>query len=56
MGNIGPRTFGMDDNELVLFDENGHTKLPRASKLNLARRLIAEIAIRIQAPQFPESK
>ncbi len=56
VGNIGPRTFGMDDNELVLFDENGHTKLPRASKLNLARRLIAEIAIRIQAPQFPESK
>jgi phosphopantothenoylcysteine decarboxylase/phosphopantothenate--cysteine ligase len=47
VGNIGPSTFGRDDNELVLFDENGHAHLPRAGKLQLARALIAEIARRI---------
>jgi phosphopantothenoylcysteine decarboxylase/phosphopantothenate--cysteine ligase len=31
----------------VLFDESGHTQLPRAGKLQLARTLIAEIARRI---------
>jgi phosphopantothenoylcysteine decarboxylase/phosphopantothenate--cysteine ligase len=47
VGNIGHRTFGMDDNELVLFDENGHLALPRGQKHALARRLVAEIAARI---------
>jgi phosphopantothenoylcysteine decarboxylase/phosphopantothenate--cysteine ligase len=47
VGNIGPQTFGQDQNELVLFDEQGHTTLPRAGKQELARRLIAEIARRI---------
>jgi phosphopantothenoylcysteine decarboxylase/phosphopantothenate--cysteine ligase len=47
VGNIGPRTFGQDENELVLFDDKGHTHLPRADKQELARQLIAEIARRI---------
>jgi phosphopantothenoylcysteine decarboxylase/phosphopantothenate--cysteine ligase len=47
VGNIGPQTFGKDDNELVLFDSHGHTRLPRADKQQLARRLIAEIADRL---------
>jgi phosphopantothenoylcysteine decarboxylase/phosphopantothenate--cysteine ligase len=47
VGNIGPETFGQDDNELVLFDDHGHTHLPRADKQTLARRLVAEIARRI---------
>lgn len=47
IGNIGPQTFGKDQNELVLFDENGHTSLPRADKVQLARQLVAEIAQRI---------
>jgi phosphopantothenoylcysteine decarboxylase/phosphopantothenate--cysteine ligase len=47
VGNIGHQTFGMDDNELVLFDETGHKRLPRASKQALARELVAEIAARI---------
>jgi phosphopantothenoylcysteine decarboxylase/phosphopantothenate--cysteine ligase len=46
-GNIGQETFGRDDNALVLFDEHGHTELPRASKLTLARTLVAEIARRL---------
>ncbi|MES2150370.1 MAG: bifunctional phosphopantothenoylcysteine decarboxylase/phosphopantothenate--cysteine ligase CoaBC [Pseudomonadota bacterium] len=47
VGNIGPHTFGQDDNEIVLFDEHGHTVLPRADKLTLARQLISEIAKRL---------
>jgi phosphopantothenoylcysteine decarboxylase/phosphopantothenate--cysteine ligase len=47
VGNIGPQTFGQDQNELVLFDDQGHTKIPRADKQDLARQLIAEIARRI---------
>jgi phosphopantothenoylcysteine decarboxylase / phosphopantothenate---cysteine ligase len=47
VGNIGHNTFGKDDNELVLFDESGHTQLPLADKQSLARQLIAEIARRL---------
>ena len=46
VGNIGPATFGLDDNSLLLVDEQGVTELPRASKLVLARQLVAEIAKR----------
>jgi phosphopantothenoylcysteine decarboxylase / phosphopantothenate---cysteine ligase len=49
VGNIGPATFGQDDNALLLVDAHGHTKLPRDSKLNLARKLIVAIADRILA-------
>ncbi|MFD2366478.1 bifunctional phosphopantothenoylcysteine decarboxylase/phosphopantothenate--cysteine ligase CoaBC [Pseudoduganella sp. GCM10020061] len=48
VGNIGHHTFGQDDNTIMLFDENGHTVLPRADKLTLARQLISEIAKRIE--------
>jgi phosphopantothenoylcysteine decarboxylase/phosphopantothenate--cysteine ligase len=48
VGNIGHHTFGQDDNTVILFDENGHTVLPRADKLTLARQLISEIAKRIE--------
>jgi phosphopantothenoylcysteine decarboxylase/phosphopantothenate--cysteine ligase len=47
VGNIGHRTFGKDQNELMLFDDNGHTHLPLADKQKLARQLIAEIARRM---------
>jgi phosphopantothenoylcysteine decarboxylase / phosphopantothenate---cysteine ligase len=48
VGNIGHHTFGQDENTIVLFDENGHTLLPRASKLALARQLVSEIAKRLE--------
>ncbi|MFZ6648358.1 bifunctional phosphopantothenoylcysteine decarboxylase/phosphopantothenate--cysteine ligase CoaBC [Undibacterium sp. TJN25] len=48
VGNIGHNTFGQDDNELMLFDEQGHTSLPRADKQTLAGQLIAEIAARLR--------
>ena len=47
VGNIGPETFGLDENELILFDQNGHTSLPRANKQVLARQLVQEIAKRL---------
>ena len=47
VGNIGPDTFGQDDNALLLVDAQGSRELPRDSKLNLSRQLIADIARRI---------
>ncbi len=47
VGNIGPDTFGQDDNALLLIDEHGSIDLGKASKLQLARRLVAEIARRL---------
>ncbi len=50
VGNIGPDTFGQDDNALVLVDAHGSRELPRASKLALARQLVADIAARLDRP------
>lgn len=47
VGNIGHETFGLDQNTLVLFDDQGHVELPRGDKQSLARQLIANIARRI---------
>jgi phosphopantothenoylcysteine decarboxylase/phosphopantothenate--cysteine ligase len=48
VGNIGPATFGMDDNALLLVDAHGTKELPRASKIELARELVIEIAKRLK--------
>ncbi|MEX3612938.1 MAG: bifunctional phosphopantothenoylcysteine decarboxylase/phosphopantothenate--cysteine ligase CoaBC [Burkholderia gladioli] len=47
IGNLGPLTFGLDDNEVVLFEAAGTTRLPRAAKATLAHTLIEEIAKRL---------
>jgi phosphopantothenoylcysteine decarboxylase / phosphopantothenate---cysteine ligase len=47
VGNLGPATFGQDDNTLVVIDAQGHTALPTASKQTLAEFLVAEIARRL---------
>ena len=47
VGNIGPATFGADDNQLLLVDEKGTKEMPRASKIELARQLVAEIGRRL---------
>ena len=52
VGNIGPDTFGKDDNALLLVDALGARELPHNDKLALARQLVAEIAHRIS----PKSK
>ncbi|MBQ0936975.1 bifunctional phosphopantothenoylcysteine decarboxylase/phosphopantothenate--cysteine ligase CoaBC [Ideonella paludis] len=51
VGNIGPATFGQDNNALLLVDAQGDQPLPadgsRAPKLALARALVADIARRL---------
>ncbi|RZT97877.1 bifunctional phosphopantothenoylcysteine decarboxylase/phosphopantothenate--cysteine ligase CoaBC [Rivibacter subsaxonicus] len=51
VGNLGPATFGRDDNALLLVDADGEQSLPadgsQADKLTLARALVAEIARRL---------
>jgi phosphopantothenoylcysteine decarboxylase/phosphopantothenate--cysteine ligase len=48
VGNLGPATFGRDDNALLLVDEHGEREIPCADKLTLARELVREIAQRIK--------
>ena len=43
VGNIGPATFGQDDNALLLIEADRVTELPHNSKRLLARQLIAHI-------------
>ena len=47
VGNIGPATFGKDDNALLLVDAERATELGPAPKLTLARQLVAEIGVRL---------
>jgi len=42
--NLAQQALGAQTNEIVLFDERGEHRLGRASKLDLARRLIAHVA------------
>ena len=47
VGNIGPATFGQDDNALLLVDAKIVKELPRASKRDLAKQLVTDIAVRM---------
>jgi phosphopantothenoylcysteine decarboxylase/phosphopantothenate--cysteine ligase len=47
VGNLGPATFGRDDNTLVLVDAEGDREIATADKLSLARTLVQEIAKRL---------
>jgi phosphopantothenoylcysteine decarboxylase/phosphopantothenate--cysteine ligase len=47
VGNLGPATFGRDDNALLLVEADRTTELQRADKLTLARQLVAAIAERL---------
>jgi phosphopantothenoylcysteine decarboxylase/phosphopantothenate--cysteine ligase len=47
VGNVGPDTFGQDDNALLLVDANGAREIPRNTKLALARQLVADIGQRL---------
>jgi phosphopantothenoylcysteine decarboxylase/phosphopantothenate--cysteine ligase len=49
VGNIGPATFGQDDNALLLIDAQGSQAMERASKLQLARQLMAQVAARLSS-------
>ncbi len=49
VANLGPATFGRDDNTVVLVDAEGEHPLPPADKLTLARQLVQAIAARLPA-------
>jgi len=53
VGNLGPATFGRDDNALLVIDPESHQALPpdgsAADKLTLARQLMQDIARRLSA-------
>lgn len=53
--NLPGQGFEADDNALHLFWEGGECELPRASKTQLARALIAQIAARHTAQRQPAS-
>ena len=47
VGNLGAQAFGRDDNAVVLVDAHGVRELPRAPKIELARRIVDEVAARL---------
>jgi len=53
VGNLGPATFGRDDNALLLVDAARSQALPAADKLTLARQLVAEVALRMPGAPTP---
>ncbi|MCV2352119.1 bifunctional phosphopantothenoylcysteine decarboxylase/phosphopantothenate--cysteine ligase CoaBC [Paucibacter sp. Y2R2-4] len=53
VGNIGPATFGRDDNALLLIDAEGEREIPHNDKLTLARELVRDIAERLLHTQRP---
>jgi phosphopantothenoylcysteine decarboxylase/phosphopantothenate--cysteine ligase len=50
IANRAQDALGQDHNEVTLLDDNGAHPLPQMNKLDLARRLVAEIAQRLDAP------
>ena len=53
VGNLIQDGFGGDENTLILFDDNGQLPLTPATKLELARQLIARIATLLENPYAP---
>lgn len=49
VGNLGPATFGQDDNRLLVIDDASVTEWPQAPKIALARQLVAHLAQRLPA-------
>jgi phosphopantothenoylcysteine decarboxylase/phosphopantothenate--cysteine ligase len=47
VANLGPATFGRDDNTLTIVEAAGQHELARADKLTLARQLVGAIAARL---------
>ena len=47
LGNLGPDTFGLDDNQLLIVEEKGMTKTNKLSKVALSREIIQLISTKI---------
>ena len=46
--NIAQDTMGRDDNAITLYDAKGEHPLGHGPKLDLARRLIEQVALRLK--------
>ena len=51
VGNLAQHAIGSNDNELVLFDDDGAHPLPRGDKISLAKLLMQHIAQRFEGTQ-----
>ena len=47
VANIGPKTFGSDENQLMIIEPSGITEMPAANKLSLSRQLIHLVSTKI---------
>ena len=47
LANIGPSTFGLEENELLIIEDGNSIKLAKSDKLNLSRQLISLISKKI---------
>jgi phosphopantothenoylcysteine decarboxylase/phosphopantothenate--cysteine ligase len=55
VANLAQDAIGADDNEITLLDDTGAHTLPRASKPEIARQLVAYIAKLYQAKKKPKA-
>jgi phosphopantothenoylcysteine decarboxylase/phosphopantothenate--cysteine ligase len=47
LANIGPDTFGLDDNQLLIVEEKGSTKTNKLNKIALSREIIQLVSTKI---------
>jgi len=47
IANHGPSTFGKDENQVSLIDENGIKPIQARDKLSIARIIISELSLRL---------
>jgi phosphopantothenoylcysteine decarboxylase/phosphopantothenate--cysteine ligase len=47
LANLGPDTFGLDDNQLLIVEEKGSTKTSKLSKIALSREIIQLVSTKI---------
>jgi phosphopantothenoylcysteine decarboxylase/phosphopantothenate--cysteine ligase len=47
LGNLGPDTFGLDENQLLIVEEKGMTKTNKLNKTALSREIIQLVSTKI---------
>jgi phosphopantothenoylcysteine decarboxylase/phosphopantothenate--cysteine ligase len=47
LGNLGPNTFGLDENQLLIVEEKGMTKTNKLDKTDLSREIIQLVSTKI---------
>jgi phosphopantothenoylcysteine decarboxylase/phosphopantothenate--cysteine ligase len=47
LANLGPDTFGLDDNQLLIVEEKGSTKTNELNKIALSREIIQLVSTKI---------